>query len=694
MSYLTAISRSRTGSSRRASPRSTWGLAGRGLVVAGGVLVAVFLATPAAGQWRVGDRDREASGPQSVGFESEAYHGGVDRRSIAVIEKALLGVLANAPGDLDALDSHLRTLQQTLEDGEAANALVSHPNLHRPNGYRVFYRLSDRVRDALRALPDGAAARYRELYEPRARASFAGAWSEGNARALAAVWQRYPLTLAGAEAALRAAELEREAGRHDRARRHVDDVESELSRGRLPQSDELTTLIAMFRAQPLPGPRPLAPEVVRLPDSDLTWGVAWLEKTLAADAFARRTRGGPDADVAYATDPVVELGRITVASFKGLTSVDLETGSPVDPVKYYDATSYPYREVSPNLRLTPRQVDRWLIAPKVESASRSEGGRRRSSVQKVSIPQRSIRIHDLASGSPDFEWATHRSADPLVASLSFNSAPVVAGDRLYALGWRWSGLVDAFLVCFDLATGEVEWRTLVISNQVELTRFGFMAAEPFLGQIAFHEGTVYVSTNLGAVGAVNAEDGALDWVTTYLPVRQPRTMQYRRHRMSFPYHPTVWWEHSPLVVLGETLYVGPQDSNQLFALSRRTGAVTGQRRVKETGNRLLGVHRGNLVLADATTIHVVDPTLTPEWRQFDFRDHVEGQPLLVDEGVLYLSRSGLRLIHLGGHDVETILCGNELPPSAWMGNPILTVARGAIYVATPYHIACFRPKEE
>lgn len=662
--------------------------------VVGLILALVVVPTSAPAQWRLGDRDHESTGPHTVGYESEAYHGGVDLRSIAVIEKALLGVLGNAPGDLDTLDAHLRTLQQTLEDGEAANALAPHPNLHRPNGYQVFYRLSDRVRDALRALPDGAAARYRELYEPRARASFAGAWSEGSARALGAVWQRYPLTLAGAEAALRAAELEREAGQLDRARRHVDEVESELSRGRLPQSEELRTLIATFRTHALPAPRPLAPEVVRLPDSDLSWGVAWVEKTLADDAFARRARGGPDADVAYATDPVVELGRITVASFKGLTTVDLESGSSADLLKYYEESSYPYREVSPNLRLTPRQVDRWLIAPKVESASRSEGGRRRSSVQKVAIPQRSLRVHDLASGSPDFAWATHRSSDPLVAGLSFNSAPVVAGDRMYALGWRWSGLVDAFVVCFDLATGEVEWRTLVISNQVELTRFGFMAAEPFLGQIAYHEGTVYVSTNLGAVGAVSTADGTIDWVTTYFPVRQPRTMQYRRHRMSFPYHPTVWWEHSPLVVLGETLYVGPQDSNQLFAFSRRTGAVTGQRRMKDTGNRLLGVHRGNLVLADSTTIRVIDPSLTPEWRQFDFRDHVEGQPLLVDEGVLYLSRSGLRLIQLGSHDVETILCGNELPPSAWMGNPVLTVAGGAIYVATPYRVACFRPKEE
>ena len=91
-----------------------------------------------------------------------------------------------------------------------------------------------------------------------------------------------------------------------------------------------------------------------------------------------------------------------------------------------------------------------------------------------------------------------------LAKLSFNSPPVVVGDRVYALGWLKVGTIDAVLVCLDAATGRAHWKTVLVENQIDLTMFGDISHEPFLGNIAVHDGVVYANSNLGAISAVDA----------------------------------------------------------------------------------------------------------------------------------------------------------------------------------------------
>jgi outer membrane protein assembly factor BamB len=184
------------------------------------------------------------------------------------------------------------------------------------------------------------------------------------------------------------------------------------------------------------------------------------------------------------------------------------------------------------------------------------------------------------------------------SSWALEGAPVTDGRSLYILLRRRDNVRhQAHIACFDIRRGRLRWRQ-------------FLAAADTLGQgqyiefthnlLTLDQGMLYCNTNLGAVAAVRAEDGQIQWVVRY--PRRPASggEPYRSLRH-------VYRDVTPCMAHKDLVFVAPGDCDRVFALDAGTGllqwATDAQTAVDVV--HLLGVGQGHL-LASGSRLYWID----------------------------------------------------------------------------------------
>ena len=164
------------------------------------------------------------------------------------------------------------------------------------------------------------------------------------------------------------------------------------------------------------------------------------------------------------------------------------------------------------------------------------------------------------------------------AGYVFEGVPVVQGDAVWVAVTRLGAMAEAAVLCLDRETGTLRWRTSVCESSVE--DIGEAAAMHNLLTLA--GGRLFYATNLGAVAALDAADGALQWVATYN--RQPNRRSAREDR------PPVL---NPCVFDHGRLYVAPADHPSVRCYDADSGGLLWQ--ASAPLEHLLGVADGRLV---------------------------------------------------------------------------------------------------
>lgn len=169
-------------------------------------------------------------------------------------------------------------------------------------------------------------------------------------------------------------------------------------------------------------------------------------------------------------------------------------------------------------------------------------------------------------------WSVGSSAapSPLPARLSLYGAPCLYQGRLWLAGVRpseaTSDRLEAWLVAFDPASG-------VPTRQVRLgtgspVRSGRLD-EAIPSSPAAAHGRVVVSTALGFVAAVDAEDGRVAWILRYSRgLETGRARRMGREQEDVTPRLTGFANEPPVIAFGRTL-VAPTDANDLLGLATR-----------------------------------------------------------------------------------------------------------------------------
>ena len=162
---------------------------------------------------------------------------------------------------------------------------------------------------------------------------------------------------------------------------------------------------------------------------------------------------------------------------------------------------------------------------------------------------------------------------------ALEGAPVADAQGVYVAVRRWDIRAQTFVACFNADTGRLRWRRFVCSADTPTRSVCEM--------LTLVGGTIYYNTNLGAVAALQADDGQPLWVSLY-----PRERRGDRSKL------TPHWRRglNPCIFDRGMLLVAPVDSPRIFAFDAAGGQMLWQTGTEvEDVVHLLGVAGDRLI---------------------------------------------------------------------------------------------------
>ncbi|HEV3138518.1 MAG TPA: PQQ-binding-like beta-propeller repeat protein, partial [Pirellulales bacterium] len=215
---------------------------------------------------------------------------------------------------------------------------------------------------------------------------------------------------------------------------------------------------------------------------------------------------------------------------------------------------------------------------------------------------------------------------------SFEGSPLVDGADVYIAMRKSDVRPQAHVACFDAQTGRRRWRTLVCAAE---TPGGGQAEEISHNLLTLDEGTLYYNTNLGAVAALAARTGRMQWASLYPRAKKAGPDGQDKRTAHF------YRDLNPCIYYRGMLLVAPADCESLFALDAGSGEMTWETQLPEDVVYLLGVGHGNL-LASGDSLWWIDAErgkVVKHWP--DATPLGYGRGILMGDQVVWPSRDAL-----------------------------------------------------
>ena len=167
---------------------------------------------------------------------------------------------------------------------------------------------------------------------------------------------------------------------------------------------------------------------------------------------------------------------------------------------------------------------------------------------------------------------------------AFEGAPLCDGPNVYVAVRRSERPPQAYVVCLDAQTGRQKWRRLICEAQRNAS--AGERSEITHNLLTIAGGMIYYNTNLGAVAALRAATGQVEWIQLYerhFSVDESVSAAYLDRDLN------------PCVYDRGTLYVAPRESLYIFALDASTGVLLWRTDLPRKIIHLLGVHENKLI---------------------------------------------------------------------------------------------------
>lgn len=211
---------------------------------------------------------------------------------------------------------------------------------------------------------------------------------------------------------------------------------------------------------------------------------------------------------------------------------------------------------------------------------------------------------DIGVGEGKLVWRVAAeeidAQDPLSATSpwNFEGAPVADAQRVFVVLRRSLPQEQLNVACFDADSTRLLWNRkigiTVASTEATVNSSSHL-------QLAVAEDSVFVSTDAGAIAALDAHDGANRWMRTYSSDAILSARGSRREG------------HTPPAYHDGVLYVAPLDSELLLAIHAESGLLLWQREWPDPLQSVLGVARNTLIVQGRSLWGVELATGEPAW---------------------------------------------------------------------------------
>ncbi len=546
--------------------------------------------------------------------------------------------------------------------------------------HTLYIGTVDRVRHKLLGFPPAGRAAFRTLYDGKIEAQFALARASRDRAALQEIADTWFLASRGDDALWLLARYHREEGRPDRALpllERILDLDSEVPRAAI-----LARIAECYAALGKPDlivemlGRPEAPlsDRIRLGDGEVSLG-DYLSRLADRPAAGTAVAGTPDRWASFGGDgtrnlamgpdlalpprswswrippgatrrvgggffvespddrdllpgqrsqviPALADGAVYVHNDVGLWSFDVVATTPKILWKY--ETSHSPSVVLPEDRvLHTVTIHDGIVYANLVCTVENQKQQLDFLIVQAPIPRRALMAFSARTGKLLWTIGGQKDARDPKLRASFQAAPAAERGRLYVGASfqkeRPTDPVEQHIFCLDAKTGEVIWSRYVAEGYLEMNLFNNPTREIVGSSVTIDADTVYYCTNFGIIAALDKESGAPKWLRRYEQYRIPPTRD-----LYVPPMPT-GWENNPVVVVGDTLFVAPIDSPNLYVLSATSGEDRwpalgrdrGGRSPAQDGLWILGAQGDRLVLAArerVVAIEVRTGKLKWEWK--------------------------------------------------------------------------------
>ena len=195
-------------------------------------------------------------------------------------------------------------------------------------------------------------------------------------------------------------------------------------------------------------------------------------------------------------------------------------------------------------------------------------------------------------------------SDESLADAFFLGPPLPIDNSLYVMA-EIAG--DIILLCLDASTGVEIWRQHLLAFES-----GGIESDPIRriagATISHQDGVLVCVTGAGAVVAIDLHDRSLLWGAA---IDRNDTIQQsvsgRRDGSQPSQTLKRWWDSTPMIV-GNTVYVTPIESDRFYAFDLLTGEKRWPEfaRTQKNARYFAGVHEGVIILVGNDNVHAVD----------------------------------------------------------------------------------------
>ncbi|MCY2924486.1 MAG: PQQ-binding-like beta-propeller repeat protein [Planctomycetota bacterium] len=219
------------------------------------------------------------------------------------------------------------------------------------------------------------------------------------------------------------------------------------------------------------------------------------------------------------------------------------------------------------------------------------------------------------------------------------SEPTAGQDCVYVLAMEQDlhGACIIYLVCLAADDAKIVWkRRLAVMGYQEAR----MEQARYACGLAIHQGSLYISTNMGILAKCEARDGALEWLRTYVTATPGEGALARTRR-----------EGSVPLVIGSRVYFAPRDHSGVIALDRQTGQLAWESLLVPS-DQVIGLAGRALVVRDADELAALDAATGAElWTRA--MDSSSAAPAVL-AGQNILVTAGDKLLRLGAQTGQVV----------------------------------------
>lgn len=273
-------------------------------------------------------------------------------------------------------------------------------------------------------------------------------------------------------------------------------------------------------------------------------------------------------------------------------------------------------------------------------------------------------------------WKLYPEFTPDDGQWAFEGSPVCDGENVYVAVRHSDVRPQSHVACYEAHTGRLRWMRYLCAAETPGSGQKDESTSNLLTLDGHH---LYVNTNLGAVAALDARDGTIEWLTVY---RTPQSGDLG--------HPALHFRRdlNPCIAYRGRLFVAPSDSEGIFAFDATSGDLLWESPHAADAQQLLGVGGGNLIAAGDRLywINTATGKLIQRWPDGP-NPKGYGRGALVGTQVVWPSREEIYLLSQQNGHLEKVIQLSARHPGQTGGNVL--VDDNYLYIAGSDNLTCY-----